>query len=177
MSHRLAAALAFAFVFAAAPAAAQDLDSIAAATPTQAISFLPIHVVFGFFGGDYERAVSATTTFGLGASYFSLGDDDEFDYASVEGKMRYYPSGDVLNGMSFGVTVGPTFLSGDGGEEDVTAIGIGFEIARSHLMGRDRHFYYGYGAGLKRLFTSSSTEDSDAPYVLPSARLSVGYAF
>ncbi|HEX6373592.1 MAG TPA: hypothetical protein VF006_31995 [Longimicrobium sp.] len=182
MNHRLAAAAAAACLFAAAPAAAQDSDSARAYVPAQAISILPLHAAFGFYAGDYERAVGQTVTAGIGGSYFSLGDDgDEFGYSSVEAKVRYYPSGDPLNGLSFGLTVGPTFLSGEsdtGGveEEDITAMGVGFEIARSHLMGVDRHFYYGYGAGFKRLFMVSG-EESGAEMALPTLRLSIGYAF
>jgi hypothetical protein len=188
MNHRLVAAAALACLFAAAPAAAQAVDSIAA-MPTQAVSILPLHAAFGFYAGDYERVVGQTVTAGFGASYFSLGDDGddddvgEFGYSSVEAKVRFYPSGDPLNGLSFGLTAGPTFLSGeseefDGGTEDngITALGIGFEIARSHLMGVDRHFYYGYGAGFKRLFMISG-DDGDAQLAIPTLRLSIGYAF
>jgi hypothetical protein len=177
MKHRLAAAAALAFLFAAAPAAAQAADSAAASMPAQALSVLPLHAAFGFYAGDYERAVGPTVTAGLGGSYFSLSD---FGYSSVEAKVRYYPSGDVLNGLSFGLTAGPTFLSAgdgfDGEEDDITAVGIGFEIARSHLMGVERHFYYGYGAGFKRLFMVSG-EESGAEMALPTLRLSIGYAF
>ena len=184
MNHRLIAAAAAAFLFAAAPAAAQDADSAAAYVPAQAISILPLHAAFGFYAGDYERAVGQTVTAGLGGSYFSLGDDgDEFRYSSVEAKMRYYPSGDPLDGLSFGLTVGPTFVSADDDfdgetepDEDITELGIGFEIARSHLMGVDNHFYYGYGAGFKRLFAISGAE-SGAETALPTLRLSIGYAF
>ncbi|HEY0020934.1 MAG TPA: hypothetical protein VGC13_31825 [Longimicrobium sp.] len=181
MKHRLAAAAALAFLFAAAPAAAQAADSAAAYVPAQAISILPLHAAFGFYAGDYERAVGQTVTAGLGGSYFSLGgDEDGFRYSSVEAKVRYYPSGDPLNGLSFGLTAGPTFLSAESDaadvDDDVTAVGIGFEIARSHLMGVERHFYYGYGAGFKRLFMVSG-EESGAEMALPTLRLSIGYAF
>lgn len=185
MMHRLVAAAAAACLFAAAPAAAQNADSASAYIPAQAISFLPLHAAFGFYAGDYERAVGQTVTAGLGASYFSRGgdDDDEFRYSSVEAKLRYYPSGDPLNGLSFGLTAGPTFVSADDDfdgetepDEDITAFGIGFEIARSHLMGVERHFYYGYGAGFKRLFVVSGAE-SGAELALPTLRLSIGYAF
>lgn len=183
MNHRFFAPAALAGLFAAAPAAAQAVDS-AAYVPAQAISILPLHAAFGFYAGDYERAVGQTVTAGVGGSYFSLGDDgDEFRYSSLEAKMRYYPSGDPLNGLSFGLTVGPTFVSADDDfdgetepDEDLTALGIGFEIARSHLMGVDRHFYYGYGAGFKRLFVVSG-EESGAETAIPTLRLSIGYAF
>jgi hypothetical protein len=185
MKHRLAAAVAAACLLAAVPAAAQSADSAGAYVPAQAISFLPLHAAFAFYAGDYERAVGQTVTAGLGASYFSLGDDEDdvFGYSSVEAKIRYYPSGDPLNGLSFGLTAGPTFVKADDDldgetepDEDMTAFGIGFEIARSHLMGVDRHFYYGYGAGFKRLFVVSGKE-SGADVALPTLRLSIGYAF
>ena len=49
-------------------------------------------------------------------------------------------------------------------------------LARSHLLGVERHFYYGYGAGFKRLFVVSGAE-SGAELALPTLRLSIGYAF
>jgi hypothetical protein len=183
MNVRLAAAAALAVVFSAQPARAQAVaDSVAAANVrTQAISVLPLHVMFGFYAGDYERAVNPTTTLGAGGSYYEAGDgDNRFQYASAEAKLRYYPSADVLSGLSFGLTAGPTWVSADddfdGVSSSATALGIGFEIARSHLMGVDRRFYYGYGGGLKRLFiVNGEAEGSET--TLPTLRLSVGYAF
>jgi hypothetical protein len=172
---RASFALLLACGLAAAPAAAQT-DTTTAPQRMQAISFLPVHAILGFYAGEYERVVGQTTTLGLGGSYFDLSD---FTYATVEAKLRYYPSGDPLQGLSFGMTAGPTFLSeslDDGSEDDeTTAIGVGVEIARSHILGVDRRFYYGYGAGAKRLFFNE--DEVDAEVVLPTLRLSVGYAF
>jgi hypothetical protein len=163
------------------PAPAAD----SAVVRTQAISILPLHAVFGFYAGEYERAINNTTTLAVGGSYFSL---DDLRYSTVEAKLRYYPSGDALNGLSFGVTAGPTMLSDreydneDGGQESresITGVGIGFEIAKSRLLGVDRRFYYGYGAGLKRIFFNGDDDAlfSDAEVVIPTVRLSIGYAF
>lgn len=169
---------------AAAQTPAPAADS--ALVRTQVISILPLHSIFGFYAGEYERAINNTTTLGVGGSYFSLND---FRYSTVEAKLRYYPSGDPLKGLSFGVTAGPTMLSDreysydDGNEnerrESITGVGIGFEIAKSQLLGVDQRFYYGYGAGLKRIFFSGDDDAlfSDAEVVLPTLRLSVGYAF
>lgn len=180
MKLRIAAAAALACALAASPAAAQTDTVSAPAFRTNAISILPLHAILGFYAGDYERVVGRTTTLGVGASYFSLGGGvDKLVYATTEAKLRYYPSGDPLRGLSFGLTAGPTFLFGessDAADENVTAIGVGFEVARSHVLGVDRRFYYGYGAGAKRLFFTSE-EVSRAEGVLPTLRLSVGYAF
>lgn len=162
-------------------------------TRTQSISVLPLHFILGFYAGDYEKAVGRTITAGLGASYFSSGggveyDDggqsygtDGFSYSTLEGKLRYYPSGDVLDGLSFGATFGPTHVTGDSaspdGDDSFTALGVGFELARSHSMGVDRRFYYGYGGGLKRLYAMGGGNDRDAELVLPTLRLSIGMLF
>jgi hypothetical protein len=181
MIRRTSCALLLAGALFAAPAAAQTTDTTAAPVRTQAISILPFHALIGFYAGDYERAVGQTATLGLGSSYFSLGEgSDEFTYATAEAKLRYYPSGDPLRGLSFGLTVGPTFVStGEelaGEDESYTAVGVGFEVARSHIMGEDQRFYYGYGAGGKRLFFTGDEADG-VEVVIPTLRLSVGMAF
>lgn len=180
MIRRTSFALLLACGLAAAPAAAQT--DTTALVRRQTLSILPFHALVGFYAGDYERAVGQTATLGLGASYFSLGDGAEaFTYATTEAKLRYYPSGDPLRGLSFGVTAGPTFVSAGeafSGEDDAryTALGVGFEVARSHVMGVDQRFAYAYGAGGKRLFFTDDEADG-VELVLPTFRLSVGYAF
>ena len=144
---------------------------------TQVLSIQPIHVMLEWYSGEYERALNATTTLGVGGSYFGMGD---FDYGSADVKLRYYPSGDALRGLSFGFTVGPTIFSeldpdNLDEESDFTALGIGFELAKSQLLGQDRRFYYGYGAGIKRLIPLG--EDGGADLSVPTLRFAIGYAF
>lgn len=180
MKLRITAAAALACALAASPAAAQTDTMSAPVIRTNAISILPLHAILGFYAGDFEHAVGRTATVGVGASYFSLASgEDKLVYATTEAKFRYYPSGDPLRGLSFGLTAGPTFLSdesSDADDENVTALGLGFEVARSHVLGVDRRFYYGYGAGAKRLFFTGDETDG-VELVLPTLRLSVGYAF
>ncbi len=180
MIRRTSFALLLACGLGAVPAAAQA-DTTAAPVRMQAISLLPFHALLGFYAGDYERIVGQTATLGIGASYFSLGEDsNEFTYGTAEAKLRYYPSGDPLRGLAFGLTAGPTFIStGEdfaGDDARYTAVGIGFEVARSHVMGVDQRFYYGYGAGGKRLFFTGDEADG-VELAIPTLRLSVGYAF
>jgi hypothetical protein len=177
---RALAAAAVAALLCAAPARAQTDDSYPPER-TQSISILPFHFLFGFYAGDYERVVAPTISLGLGSSYFSadgysyeeLGTGEmhqtgELNYATLEGKVRYYPSADGLNGVSFGLTFGPTWVRGDnvapGGEDTFTALGVGWR------------FYYGYGGGGKRLFPVTAAS-GEAELVIPTLRLSVGVLF
>jgi hypothetical protein len=165
------AAFALVCLTAAAPAAAQTTDSAAVPARRSVVSILPIHSSIGFYAGDFEQALSPTFTLGLGSGHVSLGG---YSYTSLELKGRLYPSEDALNGVSVGLTLGPTFLSeeGNGG---LTAIGIGFEAAKSHLFGDDQRLYMGYGVGGKRLFFTDDA--AGAQLALPTLRFSVGYAF
>jgi hypothetical protein len=195
MIRRTAAVLAAALA-AASPAAVSAQEAAPAPeVRLQAISILPVHAIFGFYAGDYERVIGPTTTLGFGAAYFSWDDGFSGDgysgpdlrYASAEAKLRYYPSADPLNGLSFGVTFGPTYVSERAStgfhpganrhqRERFGALGFGFEVARSHILGVDRRFHYGYGGGAKRLIRVSG-EGGDDAVVLPTLRFSVGYAF
>lgn len=157
MSRRTAAAAAvlLAAAFAANPAAAQEDASRVGIAPRQVISIQPVHAILGFYAGEYERAVAPTTTLGVTGAYFNW--EGESRYASAEGLLRYYPSGDALDGLAFGMTLGPTrvvdrttyyytdFPSGPTladvvppGEtvvrEEFTAIGFGF-LAQPHPGG------------------------------------------
>jgi hypothetical protein len=165
----------------AAPAAAQTADTTEAPMRMNSLSILPFHALLGFYAGDYERVVGQTATLGIGSSRFDLGDDEDgFTYATAEAKLRYYPSGDPLRGLSFGITAGPTYISAGesiaGEDESYTALGVGFEVARSHIMGVDRRFYYGYGLGGKRLYFVDDDAEG-VQFFIPTLRLSVGYAF
>lgn len=160
---------------------AQDTQAQPAAAEAplrkQVLSLQPIHVMLEWYSGEYERALNSTTTLGVGGSFFGMGD---VDYFSADAKLRYYPSGDALRGLSFGFTLGPTVLSQadiDNLDEEETfqAIGIGFELAKSQLLGQERRFYYGYGAGIKRLIPFG--DDSDAELSVPTLRFAIGYAF
>lgn len=172
MIRRISATLLMACAFALPAAAQQQPADTTQAVRTQALSILPIHAMIGFYAGEYERTVGPTATLGIGASHFDLS-STAFTYGTAEAKLRYYPSGDPLRGLSFGVTAGPTFIS-SGEDNRWTALGIGVEIARSQILGADSRFYYGFGGGAKRLFF---VDEPGVDLMLPTLRLSVGYAF
>lgn len=188
MRHAIALAAA---LLCASPLAAQDAPD--PPERSNVVSILPVHFLGGFYAGDFEHVISPTVSAGLGASYFKRNGtvetdpytseqfpSDRFVYRTMEAKVRFYPSGDVLNGVSFGVTAGPTWVSGNDvsptGGDQFTAFGLGFEVARSHMIGVDSRFYYGIGGGGKRLFPFGG-ESGNAVLMLPTLRASVGFLF
>lgn len=173
--HARAAAALLACALLAAPAAAQR-DSLR----TQVVAAYPLHAAVHFLAAEYERTAGGSATLGVGAAYFALGRrDDVVRYAAVDVKARYYPGADPLRGVSLALTAGPSWLKfGDDYARNLRwarGVGIGAEVARSHLLGAEQRVHVGYGAGAKRLFWMD--EVGAKVVVVPSVRLSVGYAY
>lgn len=146
----------------AMPLAAQPASPM----PNQAVSANPFGVLLGLFNAEYERKVSESATAGGGASFLS---HDVDDYVNADLFYRYYPSGRAFDGWAFGVKVGLTNV------DSATYFGAGFDANWSRLMGKDGHFYFGAGLGLKRLF---GTGGSDLVKFIPTVRVvNIGYAF
>jgi hypothetical protein len=145
--------LAAAIALAAVPAAAQEGEAPSVIPPRQVISIQPVHAILGWYSAEYERVVAPTTTIGVTGAYFDW--EGESTYVSAEGTLRYYPSADALDGLAFGMTFGPTFVTDretyyyygvavepmpydvvppmrEMNREHFRAIGFGFEISRPY---------------------------------------------
>lgn len=194
-------------LIAVAPAAAnaQEASGRDAPVRTAVLSIQPISSIVGLYAAEFERRISESATFGVGATAWldEYNNDDEFyddgdaprdRYLSAEIKFRYYPGGEPLRGFSFGITGGAARLtndvylgsstSGSSQYEQVTRTAgkVGFELDYNWLLGRDRRFAVALGAGAKRLIMSDSDRFFDYSDFLvarayPTARLSVGFAF
>lgn len=196
MSRRrltLAALLLSTPLAAAAPLAAQTDSAAAAATapaPKLALSLNPIFAMFGVYSGQIERAVGTSTTLSLGGSYWDAGGDGEVEggetvdgrvtYVTTDAHLRYYPSGTVLRGFSFGVSGGWTRLGGDfSTREDeshghVSGATFGVELAHNWLLGSRSNVVLSTALGAKRIFIREADNVSAA---YPTARLGLGVAF
>lgn len=147
-------------------------------TPSQVISVNPLAAMLGFYTGDYERAVTSSTTLGVGASYWSTGiSGANVSYLSTEAKVRYYPSDRALTGFALGGAVGWSHLSGELGNDrgSANAASLGVELSYNWLLGVKQNVAVGLGAGAKRLFLRDAGSNVDLSY--PTVRLSVGLAF
>ncbi|HKG92667.1 MAG TPA: hypothetical protein VKA84_12275 [Gemmatimonadaceae bacterium] len=178
-------------------AAAQVATARLAPARAQVLSIQPVSSIIGLYAAEYERRISETTTFGIGATAWldEYDDGDYYDgsrgdrdrYLSAELKFRYYPGAEPLRGFSFGFTGGVASLTNEvyvGSatfERRTTTAGkIGFELDYNWLLGRDERFAVSLGAGAKRLIMRED-EFFDSDFLVarayPTARLSVGIAF
>ena len=154
----------------AAPSYAQE-GTRAPIPHNQVVSANPFGLMFEWFNADYERKINESTTWGVSASFFSLGDDT--DYANAQFAYRYYPQGAALSGF---------YLGGKGGlhragvdDESERFFGIGFELGYNWLLGAKRNISIGLGGGATRLFGG---ELEGASVAIPTVRLvNVGIAF
>jgi hypothetical protein len=151
-------------------AAAQTPGSSVQQTYQQVISANPFGILLEIFNAEYERVISASSTAGIGGSYYSF--DDEDDYLNADLFWRFYMQDDPLEGWAFGAKAGVTNIPDEG-----TYAGIGFDLNRSWLMGRSDNFYLGIGFGLKRLLGVPDDAEFDLK-LIPTIRLvNVGIAF
>src|SRR5690606_26577469 len=111
-----------------------------------------------------------SSTLGIGGSWATL-DDEDFKNADLF--WRFYLQDEALEGWMFGSKIGLTSV-----EDSGTYFGIGFDLNRSWLLGRNENFYVGVGFGLKRLLGVPDEDDYDGPRFIPTLRLvNVGVAF
>jgi hypothetical protein len=143
------------------------------------LSINPLGVVFEYFSGEFEHAVSRSTSLALSASYASPFD---FTYTSVDAIGRYYPSEQGLRGFSIGPTVGYTHVvdgqdcfGSCGGSNTTNAFTVGMQFDYSWILGPSQHFGIELGLGAKRLFYQKNSGGGSS--ALPTGRLSVGYSF
>lgn len=175
---------------------AQTPDSVTSAPRPVArktvLTFNPIAIVAGYFGGDVETAVTSTMTLGVGASY--AGFDNFNDYGALEAKVRYYPQERALYGFSVAGNLGMatyredgpyyvydangTVISPDGATGTRrTRATVGTEVSYQWLLGPKRRFVTVVGVGVKRFI---GAEDYFSPFdanVIPTARINIGFAF
>lgn len=164
------------------PFAAVSAQQVAVAAPRNVLSIQPINAVFTDYSAEYERATGNAVTFGVGGTFFDLGDgNDEFTYKSADVKLRYYPNGTALMGFSFGGSAGFASVSGtdfDGTDESVTGPSLGVLLEYQWLLGVKRNFSVALGVGAKALFVNDNTFSGDNFITrYPTARVSVGLAF
>jgi hypothetical protein len=146
------------------------------------VSANPIGLLFEWYNGELEHALSSTTSIAIAGSSFGADFDDNDDerYSVVDAIGRYYPSGRALNGFSIGLSVGFVDYRDNVQADCVfgciddsgTAGTIGVRGDYVWILGRDQHFSVAAGIGAKRVLGNDIGTEG-----LPIGRLSIGYAW
>jgi Protein of unknown function (DUF3575) len=113
----------------------------------QVVSANPFLMMFSVFNVEYERKHKASTTWGASTSMVGF---DDATYKNVAGFYRYYPGGNALSGFFVGGRGGVYRVSFE--RESAVAYGLGFELGYNWLLGAEKNFSVGLGAGATRLF-------------------------
>jgi hypothetical protein len=143
------------------------------------VSANPIGLLFEWYNGEYEHALSSTASIAIAGSSFDFGDGAKDRYTVIDGIVRYYPSGRALNGFSVGMSAG--FVDRDHDRDCIefgcsddsgTAATIGVRGDYVWILGRDQHFAVATGIGAKRVIGNDIGTEG-----IPIGRLSIGYAW
>jgi len=167
------AAVAAAIVLASSPARAQAQaqEGTRPAVPHEQVLLAnPFGLMLRWWNVEFERKLTPSTTWGVSTSFLTL---EGSDFASLNALYRYYPQGAALSGFFLGGRVGLYHVSDEG--ESGEALGLGFEVGYTWLLGSRRNVAFSLGAGLTRIVAGDIL---DGPSVLPTVRLlNVGIAF
>ena len=158
----------------ATTASAQRVEETRSGVPrVNLISANPIGILFEWYNGEYERALSSTVSLAAAASAYDL---DNTDFQSVDGIIRYYPSARALRGFSIGASAGFINLDEEfeceGCDDDGSSATIGIRADYVWILGRDQRFAAAAGIGAKRLLNDDLGTEG-----VPIGRLSIGYAW
>lgn len=153
-----------------ASVASQTQDPQSAAPYQNVISANPFGILLELFNAEYERVITESSTLGVGGSYYSWDEDDTYLNADIF--WRFYLQENALEGWAFGAKTGLTNVRDSG-----TYFGIGFDLNRSWLMGRNKNFYIGAGFGLKRLLGVPDDASFDLAFIPTIRIVNVGVAF
>jgi hypothetical protein len=170
-------AIALAVVSVSSVASAQRVEGTRSGMPrVNLVSANPIGLLFEWYNGEFEHAMSPTVSLAVAGSHFGL---DDSDYTSLDGIARYYPAGKALRGFSFGMSLGVVNVNDDADgscfgceDQDGTSATIGVRGDYVWILGRDQRFAVAAGIGAKRLLNNDLGTEG-----LPIGRLSIGYAW
>lgn len=155
--------------------------------PSQVISTNPFLPLFGYFQGEYEKRLNANASFALSASYVDWSDDNR---TNVDAKLRLYPQEHALEGLGLGASVGFASIQRDSYEDcslfgancttvakrTVSTPTFAVEGQYQWLLGSRRATAVTAGFGVKRYFVNKD-DSRGIDRVLPTGRLTIGYAF
>jgi len=155
-------------------AGAQTPDTTVPVDHKQIISANPFGLMFEWFNVEYQRRMTRATTWSASVSWFSR-DQEDFDYVSGGGAVRYYPSGRAMQGFYIGGR-GSVYRVSDRVESGAF-FGAGFEIGYDWLLGDRQNVGVSLGIGATRLFGGTDSLDGMSVTIPTLRLLNLGIAF
>lgn len=141
--------------------------------PRAQISVSPFLALAEWFTGEAEYAFSDEISGVLGFGYFSRSDT----YTAFDGKLRFYPNAQPLEGFNLTGSVGYTSIDDDDSSAEVSGMTAGVEMGWSWLFGERKRWFLGVGLGVKRYFGDENLGGDEIDLLLPTLRLNFGIAF
>lgn len=179
----------------AQPLAQQTRRSAGAVVgPSHVISVNPFLPLFGYFAAEYEQRVTPAVALAISGSHVKL---DHTRYTNIDAKMRLYPNETALKGFSIAASLGVgrihetestvdcAFIFPDSSiardslcpvAKPFTTGSFAIEVGYQWLLGPSKVTAVTVGGGAKRYLGSESKFDQ-LNRVIPTLRLSIGYAF
>lgn len=176
-----------------APLAAQgslraQTSGVREGTPTRIISLNPFLPLGGYFQGEFEQKLQDNVSVAVAGSYASF---ESRGYTNLDLKLRLYPSDRALQGLGVAAGIGLGRARQDDQQlvcitepcnpipgEVLTAPTFSVEAHYQWLLGTSRATAVTVGAGIKRYyFDEDETRDRGVGRVLPTGRLTIGWAF
>jgi hypothetical protein len=143
--------------------------------------------LLGWFQGEYEKRIQDNLSFALAGSYLEFDNDH---YTNVDAKLRLYPEERGIQGLGLAAGLGVGSIDrNDSYCESYTIEGEGINCRKTEsspsfsvegqyqwLLGNKRSTAVTIGGGVKRYFVSDRN-DGGINRIMPTLRLTVGYAF
>lgn len=156
--------------------------------PAHVVSVNPFLPLFGFFSGEYEQRATPTVTFAVSGSHI---EPNSTRYTNLDGKLRLYPNATALRGFNIAASLGiarirdmdlydgcipSTDLDPCTLRDAFTTGSFAVEMGYQWLLGPSRVTAISVGGGAKR-YLGGDNKYVGISRVLPTLRLTVGYAF
>ncbi len=161
---------------------------IRSGTPQHVIAVNPIILLAGNVQGEFEQRLAANTSLAFAGSYVPF---NSRAYTNLDLKLRLYPDDRALQGLGIAAGVGVGRTRQD--DQDVvcvaapcnplpgkplTAPTFSIEAHYQWLLGARRSTAVTVGGGMKRYyFDAQDTEGRGVSRLLPTGRLTIGWAF
>lgn len=162
--------------------------------PSRVLSVNPFLPLLGFFSGEYEHRIGSALAFAVAASHIKPFNNTM--YTNLDAKLRLYPSENGLRGFNVAASLGvaqihdndrhyacaepvPIGTSSDSCYVNSKSFNTGsfaIEMGYQWLLGPSRSTALTVGGGAKRYFGSDS-QFQFIEHVVPTLRLTIGYAF